>query len=407
VVYFLEAPDPLFAAGLFQRAAFAQEPVPAMNIDELLRAACDLKASDLHLKAGSTPHVRIDGELRALADCPRVSAEETMRLAAAMMTERQQLKFEEANQLDLAYGVAGLGRFRANVFQQRGSVAIAMRVIPTQLYSFEQLHLPAVTERLADERRGLVLVTGTTGSGKSTTLASMIHRVNCTRPAHIITIEDPIEFLHRDQEGFVDQREVGVDTPDFRLALRAALRQDPDVILLGEMRDAETIQTALVAAETGHAVFSSLHTLDATESIQRIVAAFPPRDQQQIRLQLASTLRGVVSLRLMRRKEGGGRVPAVEIMIATDYIRDCIANPDKTRLISQAIAAGASQYGMQTFDQSIFALYSEGLISIEDALEQASKPDDFKLRIAGISSDSVRIGDEPESIFGGSRVGQR
>ncbi|HEV2379275.1 MAG TPA: type IV pilus twitching motility protein PilT [Terriglobia bacterium] len=378
-----------------------------MNIDELLRAACDLKASDLHLKAGSTPHVRIDGELRALADCPRVSPEETMRFAAAMMTERQQLKFEEANQLDLAYGVAGLGRFRANVFQQRGSVAIAMRVIPTQVYSFEQLHLPPVTGRLADERRGLVLVTGTTGSGKSTTLASMIHRVNCSRPAHIITIEDPIEFLHRDQEGFIDQREVGVDTPDFRLALRAALRQDPDVILLGEMRDTETIQTALVAAETGHAVFSSLHTLDATESIQRIVAAFPPRDQQQIRLQLASTLRGVVSLRLMRRKEGGGRVPAVEIMIATDYIRDCIANPDKTRLISQAIAAGASQYGMQTFDQSIFALYSEGLISIEDALEQASKPDDFKLRIAGISSDSVRIGDEPESIFGGSRIDGR
>jgi twitching motility protein PilT len=407
VVHFPEAPDPLFAAGPLQRAAFAPEPVPAMNIDELLRAACDLKASDLHLKAGSTPHVRIDGELQALADCPRVSPEETMRFAAAMMTERQQLKFEEANQLDLAYGVAGLGRFRANVFQQRGSVAIAMRVIPTQLYSFEQLHLPPVTGRLADERRGLVLVTGTTGSGKSTTLASMIHRVNCTRPAHIITIEDPIEFLHRDQEGFIDQREVGVDTPDFRLALRAALRQDPDVILLGEMRDTETIQTALVAAETGHAVFSSLHTLDATESIQRIVAAFPPRDQQQIRLQLASTLRGVVSLRLMRRKEGGGRVPAVEIMVTTDYIRDCIANPDKTRLISQAIASGASQYGMQTFDQSIFALYSEGLISIEDALEQASKPDDFKLRIAGISSDPGRIGDEPESVFGGSRIGRR
>lgn len=378
-----------------------------MSIDELLRAAWDLKASDLHLKAGSTPHVRIDGELQALADCPRVSAEETMRFAAAMMTERQRLKFEEANQLDLAYGVAGLGRFRANVFQQRGSVAIAMRVIPSQLYSFEQLHLPPVTERLADERRGLVLVTGTTGSGKSTTLASMIHRVNCTRPAHIITIEDPIEFLHRDQAGFIDQREVGVDTPDFRLALRAALRQDPDVILLGEMRDTETIQTALVAAETGHVVFSSLHTLDATESIQRIVAAFPPRDQQQIRLQLASTLRGVVSLRLMRRKEGGGRVPAVEIMVTTDYIRDCIANPDKTRLISQAIAAGASQYGMQTFDQSIFALYSEGLISIEDALEQASKPDDFKLRVSGITSDSARIGDEPESVFGGSRIGRR
>ena len=378
-----------------------------MSIDELLRAAWNLKASDLHLKAGSTPHVRIDGELQALAGCPRISAEETTLFAAAMMTERQRLKFEEANQLDLAYGVAGLARFRANVFQQRGSVAIAMRVIPTVIHSFDDLHLPPVVERLADERRGLVLVTGTTGSGKSTTLATMIDQVNATRPAHIITIEDPIEFLHRDQRGFIDQREVGVDTPDFSMALRAALRQDPDVILLGEMRDSETIQTALVAAETGHAVFSTLHTLDATESIQRIVAAFPPRDQQQIRLQLASTLRGVVSLRLMRRKEGGGRVPAVEIMVATDYIRDCIANPDKTRLISQAIAAGASQYGMQTFDQSIFALYSEGLISIEDALEQASKPDDFKLRVSGISSDSGRIGNEPESIFGGSRIGRR
>lgn len=378
-----------------------------MSIDELLRAACDLKASDLHLKVGSTPHVRIDGELQAIAGWPRTSPEDAALFAAAMMSERQRLKFEETNQIDVAYGVAGLGRFRANVFRQRGSIAIAMRVVPTLVHSFEELHLPPAIERLADERRGLVLVTGTTGSGKSTTLASMIHRVNSTRAAHIITIEDPIEFLHRDQAGFIDQREVGVDTPDFSLALRAALRQDPDVILLGEMRDTETIQTALVAAETGHVVFSSLHTLDATESIQRIVAAFSPRDQQQIRLQLASTLRGVVSLRLMKKKEGSGRVPAVEIMVATDYIRDCIANPEKTRLISQAIAAGGSQYGMQTFDQSIFDLYSEGLISLEDALAQASRPDDFKLRIAGISTDSGRMGDEPENVFGGSRVGRR
>ena len=379
-----------------------------MSIDELLRAACDLKASDLHLKVGNAPHVRVDGGLRPLPGYSRISVDEIAQFAdSMMMTERQRARFEDANQLDLAYGVVGLGRFRANIFRQRGSIAIALRVVPNVIYSFEQLGLPRVVERIADERRGLVLVTGTTGSGKSTTLASMIHRVNSTRPAHIITIEDPIEFLHRDQTAFIDQREIGVDTPDFGTALRAALRQDPDVILLGEMRDAETIHTALVAAETGHAVFSTLHTMDATESIQRIIAAFPPGDQQQIRLQLASTLRGVVSLRLMRRKEGGGRVPAVEVLVATDYIRDCIVNPEKTRMISQAIAAGTSQYGMQTFDQSLFDLYSQGLINVEDALLQASKGDDFKLRIAGIDGRSSQMGEDTETALGVGPLGRR
>ena len=377
-----------------------------MSIDDLLRAACELKASDLHLKVGTAPHVRVDGELRPLPNSSRTSLDQMNEFAAAVMNERQRTRLEQSGQVDLAYGVAGVGRFRVNVFQQRGSTAMAMRVVPNLIQSFEELRLPHVVERLADERRGLMLVTGTTGSGKSTTLATMIHRVNITRPAHIITIEDPIEFLHRDQTGFIDQREVGVDTPDFGTALRAVLRQDPDVILLGEMRDAETIHTALVAAETGHAVFSTLHTLDATESIQRIVAAFPPRDQQQIRLQLAATLRGVISLRLLKRKEGG-RVPAVEIMVVTEYIRDCIANPEKTRLIAQAIASGSSLYGMQTFDQSLFGLLSEGLITLEDALSQASKPDDFKLRISGIDNEASAIGKEPESVFGGNPLGRR
>ena len=344
--------------------------------------------------------------MQPLPNCPRTSVDQMKEFTAAVTNERQRPHLEQSGQVDLAYGLAGVGRFRANVFQQRGSTAMAMRVVPNLIQSFEELRLPHVVERLADERRGLVLVTGTTGSGKSTTLATMIHRVNTTRPAHIITIEDPIEFLHRDQLSFIDQREVGLDTPDFSTALRAVLRQDPDVILLGEMRDTETIQTALVAAETGHAVFSTLHTLDATESIQRIVAAFPPRDQQQIRLQLAATLRGVISLRLMKKKEGG-RVPAVEIMVVTEYIRDCIANPEKTRLISQAIVSGSSLYGTQTFDQSLFGLYSEGLITLEDALSQASRPDDFKLRISGIDNEGAAIGKEPERVFEGNPLGRR
>jgi len=363
-----------------------------MNIDDLLRLAIESKASDLHLKVGNHPYLRIDGHLAALSDKPRVSPEDMLSMAFSMMTNRQKQKFKETAELDMAYGVAGLGRFRVNIFQQRGNVGMVLRVIPTKILGIEDLHLPKVIEKICEEQRGLVLVTGTTGSGKSTTLAAMIDRINSSRPDHIITIEDPIEFLHRDKKGFVNQREVEVDTANFATALRAALRQDPDVILVGEMRDLETIGTALLAAETGHMVFSTLHTLDATETIQRIIAVFPPPEQKQIRLQLASTLKAVISQRLVRRSDGKGRVPACEVLIATAYVRDCIINPDKTRLIHDAIAAGTSQYGMQTFDQSLYELYSTKLITYEEALLRASNVDEFKLRVQGIRStaDSAR-----------------
>jgi twitching motility protein PilT len=296
-----------------------------------------------------------------------------------------------------------LGRFRVNVFQQRGNVGAVLRVVPTKIRSLDELYLPKVVEKICDEQRGLVLVTGVTGCGKSTSLAAVIDRINSARGEHIITIEDPIEFLHRDKKGFVNQREVEVDTPSFAAGLRASLRQDPDVILVGEMRDLETIATALHAAETGHLVFSTLHTLDAVETINRIISVFPPPEQKQVRMQLAATLRAVISQRLVRRADNSGRVPAVEVMIATAYIRECIIVPEKTRLIREAIAVGTSQYGMQTFDQSLYDLYQHGLISYETALENASNVDDFKLRVQGISSSSDSARDEMQSAgFAGS-----
>ena len=364
----------------------------ATSIDDLLRRAVESRASDLHLKVGNHPYLRVDGLLNAVTEVPRITPEEMLSMAFSMMTNRQKQKFKETAELDMAYGVAGLGRFRVNVFQQRGNVGMVLRVIPTKIRTLEELELPRVLATVCEEQRGLVLCTGTTGSGKSTTLAAMIDRINSLRPEHIITIEDPIEYLHRDKKGFINQREVEVDTSSFSTALRAALRQDPDVILVGEMRDLETISTALLAAETGHLVLSTLHTLDATETIQRIIAVFPPPEQKQIRLQLASTLKAVVSQRLVRKGDGSGRVPACEVMIATGYIRDCIMNPDKTRMIRDAIAAGTSQYGMQTFDQSLFDLYSRNLITLEEALMRASNPDDFRLRVQGVrsSADSAR-----------------
>jgi twitching motility protein PilT len=380
----------------------------AISIDDLLRRAVESKASDLHLKVGNHPYLRIDGVLHGLNDVARVTPEEMLSMAFSMMTNRQKQKFKETAELDMAYGVAGLGRFRVNVFQQRGNVGMVLRVIPTKIRTIEELELPRVIERICEEQRGMVLVTGTTGSGKSTTLAAMIDRINSTRPEHVITIEDPIEYLHRDKKGFINQREVEVDTSSFSTALRAGLRQDPDVILVGEMRDLETISTALLAAETGHLVLSTLHTLDATETIQRIIAVFPPPEQKQIRLQLATTLRAVISQRLVRRSDGVGRVPAVEVLISTAYIRDCIINPDKTRLIHDAIAAGTSQYGMQTFDQSLYDLYSRNLITYEEALIRATNPDEFKLRIQGVRSaaDAARE-DMERSISEFERLGQR
>jgi len=368
----------------------------AISIDDLLRRAVEQRSSDLHLKVGNHPYLRVDGLLNAITDVPRITPEEMLSMAFSMMTNRQKQKFKETAELDMAYGVAGLGRFRVNVFQQRGNVGMVLRVIPTKIRTLEELELPRVLATVCEEQRGLVLCTGTTGSGKSTTLAAMIDRINSLRPEHIITIEDPIEYLHRDKKGFINQREVEVDTSSFSTALRAALRQDPDVILVGEMRDLETISTALLAAETGHLVLSTLHTLDATETIQRIIAVFPPPEQKQIRLQLASTLKAVVSQRLVRKSDGSGRVPACEVMIATGYIRDCIMNPDKTRMIRDAIAAGTSQYGMQTFDQSLFDLYSRNLISLEEALMRASNPDDFRLRVQGIRSSADAAREEME-----------
>ncbi|MBC7910565.1 MAG: PilT/PilU family type 4a pilus ATPase, partial [Pyrinomonadaceae bacterium] len=286
----------------------------SQRIDDLLRIACSFGASDLHIKVGNFPFMRIGGELRPIVDSTRLTQEDTLDMAFSMMSNRQKQRFKEVCEVDIGYGVSGLGRFRANIFQQRGTVGIVMRVIPDQMRGMTDLMLPPVIERISEEQRGLILVTGTTGSGKSTTLAAMIDRINSNRSGHIVTIEDPIEFLHRDKRSFVTQREVDVDTRSFAEALRGALRQDPDIILVGEMRDHETIETALTAAETGHLVLSTLHTLDATETIMRIVSSFPPHLQKSVRIQLAGILRAVVSMRLIRSADGEGRVPAAEIM---------------------------------------------------------------------------------------------
>jgi len=378
-----------------------------VKIDDLLRTATRAGASDLHCKVGSHPFMRIGGELRPMIDAPRLTPGDTLDMAFSMMSNRQKQRFKEVNEADIAYGVSGLGRYRANVFQQRGTVGMVLRVIPDKVRGITELGLPPVVERIADEQRGLILVTGTTGSGKSTTLASIIDHINTTRGGHVITIEDPIEFLHRDKKSFVTQREVDVDTRSFAEALRGALRQDPDVILVGEMRDHETIETALTAAETGHLVLSTLHTLDATESVRRIVTSFSPHLQKGVRLQLAGILRGVISQRLVRSSAGEGRVPAVEVMISTALIRDCITNEEKTSLIHDAIAAGTSQYGMQTFDQSLFNLYQSGLITFEEALRGASNPDEFRLRVAGIRSASDQAKEDMERVTTVSKPHQR
>jgi twitching motility protein PilT len=358
----------------------------ALKIDDLLRVACSHNASDLHLKVGAFPVMRIGGELHPVENAPRLKPEDTLDMAFSMMSNRQKQRFKEVSEVDIGYGVSGLGRFRANIFQQRGTVSVVLRVIPDATKSASQLGLPPVIEKIAEERRGLILVTGATGSGKSTTLAAMIDIINSTRSGHIVTIEDPIEFLHRDKQSFVTQREVDVDTRSFAEALRGALRQDPDVILVGEMRDHETIETALTAAETGHLVLSTLHTLDATETITRIVSSFPAHQQKSVRIQLAGILKAVISMRLVRAAKGAGRVPAIEVLVSTAFIRDHIINEEKTYLIREAIAAGTSQYGMLTFDQSLFHLLQAGLITQEEALHNATNPDEFKMRVSGIYS---------------------
>ncbi|HEV7376236.1 MAG TPA: type IV pilus twitching motility protein PilT [Pyrinomonadaceae bacterium] len=370
----------------------------SVKIDDLLRFATNHGASDLHLKAGAFPYMRVGGELRPVVDTQPLTQEDTLDMAFLMMSNRQKQRFKEVSEVDIAYGLSGVGRFRANIFQQRGTVGIVLRVIPDSTRSTSSLGLPPVIDKIADEQRGLILVTGATGSGKSTTLAAMIDRINATRSGHIVTIEDPIEFLHRDKRSFVTQREVDVDTRSFAEALRGALRQDPDVILVGEMRDLETIETALTAAETGHLVLSTLHTLDATETITRVVSSFPSHQQKSVRLQLAGILKAVISMRLVRAAKGRGRVPAIEVMISTGLIRDYIINEEKTYLIREAIAAGTSQYGMQTFDQSLFHLQQSGLITLEEALRNASNADEFLMRASGIQSSTERAKEEMERI---------
>ena len=360
----------------------------SLNIDELLKAVVAKKASDLHLKVGNNPIVRVDGHLEPLDPNLKLSQEDVVSIAFSIMNNQQKQRFKERFEIDLAYSAPGLGRFRVNVYQQRGTVNLVFRAVPTKILTIQELHLPAVIEKMAAETRGMILVTGTTGSGKSTTLASIIDEINRTRTENVITIEDPIEFLHRDRKCLVSQREIGADTESFSVALRSALRQDPDVILVGEMRDFETISTALVAAETGHLVLSTLHTVDATETVNRIISVFPPYQQKQIRLQLAGILKGVISQRLVPRADGQGRVPAVEVMVATQTIKESIIDPEKTRRIHDVIAAGTSQYGMQTFDQSLAALCREKLVSQEEAMRWCSNPDDFALKMSGVQSTS-------------------
>ncbi|MBI4887475.1 MAG: type IV pilus twitching motility protein PilT [Acidobacteria bacterium] len=365
-----------------------------MNVNDLLKVAVERGASDLHLKAGSYPMIRVRGDLAPVSQDKRLDDDDMRAIIAAVLPPALQEKFKESHEVDLAYSVAGLGRFRCNAFRQRGTIGMTLRVIPIRVLTIPELTLPPVLKKISHEERGLVLVTGTTGSGKSTTLAAMVDEINANRTVNVMTIEDPIEYLHRDKRSIVCQREVGIDTDSFAHALRSALRQDPDVILVGEMRDHETIETALLAAETGHLVFSTLHTLDATETINRIVSVFPPHQQQQVRLQLASVLKAVVSQRLIPKADGKGRVPAVEVMIVTPLIRDCIIDKEKTHLIRGAIAQGTSQYGMQSFDQSIYWLYEQKLVSRDEALRWASNADEFKLRLQGITTTSDLARDE-------------
>ncbi len=357
-----------------------------MELNEILTFAEKAGASDVHLKVGLPPLFRIDGSLFPLRDVERLTPEDTYRMSHSIMTAEQQQEFARTHDADFAHAIRGHGRFRVNVFMQRQFIGMVLRTIPATVPHISKLHLPKVVEKIALERRGLILVTGTTGSGKSTTMAAMIDYINTQRSAHIMTIEDPIEFVFRDKRSLINQREVGVDTASFAQGLRAALRQDPDVILVGEMRDPDTIQTALTAAETGHLVISTLHTLDASETVNRIVMSFPPHQQQQIRLLLASVLTAVISQRLVPRADKKGRVPAMEIMRNTGRVSELIEDPARTRELHDAIARGQMEYEMQTFDQSLYDLVKQKLVTVEEAMHQSSNPDDFALRLSGISS---------------------
>jgi len=357
-----------------------------VELQDLLEECAKRKASDLHLKAGSRPILRIHGHLEVQDDLAPVSHEFVRRTAMTLLGEQRFGMLMEGREMDVGYLLPGLGRFRVNMFLSQGEVRGVFRHVPQRIPAFQELHMPKVLDRLCMERRGLILVTGITGSGKSTTLAAVVDFVNKNRNDHILTIEDPIEFVHEDNKCVISQREIGQDSVSFATALRAALREDPDIILVGEMRDAETMEVALHAAETGHLVLSTLHTLNATETINRIISTFPPHQEDQIRDQLASVMQGIVSQRLVVRADGKGRVPAVEVMVGTGLIRDSIRSAEKTTNIPTVIAAGQAQYGMQTFDQSLLQLHREELITYETARDAATNPDDFDLKVKGILS---------------------
>jgi len=363
----------------------------AFDLQRALHAVVEQGGSDLHLKVPSRPLVRVRGELTPIEDTDPLSPADTERVLREMLTASERLaEFARDGEIDFSYTVRGLARFRVNAFRQRGSISIACRVVPFDIRSAAELGLPEVVTRLADEVRGIILVTGTTGSGKSTTLAAMIDHINRAYPRNIVTIEDPIEYLHRDQRSVVHQREIGFDTTSFGQALRRVLRQDPDVILIGEMRDEETVGTALSAAETGHLVLSTLHTIDAVETVNRIIDFFPPHHHQQVRAMLAGSLRGVISQRLVPTVDGVGRAPACEVLTMTGRVRDLISNPEETAKLSEVIAEG-SYYGMQTFDQALLFLYQDGRISMDEALKAATHPHDFKLLVAAEGQRSTSV----------------
>lgn len=368
-----------------------------MTLKQMLEQMLSAKASDLHIRIGVKPTVRIDGMLRPITD-ELLTPQEMEEIMSQILSEEQKKRFLQKNEMDLALSVSKMGRFRINFYRQRGTAGVAIRAVNTVIPSFEELNLPSVLRALADHRRGMIILTGTTGSGKSTTLAAMIDHINSTRAENILTIEDPIEYVHRNKKSIVCQREVGADTESFGIALRHALRQDPDVILVGEIRDLETMSIALTAADTGHLVLTTLHTLNAVETVNRIITFFPPHQHQQIRLLLAATLKAVICQRLLPRSDGPGRVPAVEVLVNTGLVGEYIVDPLKTPLIPELIESGAIQYGMQSFDQSIMDLYKKGMITYEEALLQATNPSDFELRVKGITGASDRGWHEFEKV---------
>ena len=382
-------------------------------LDRVLQAARQLGASDVHLKVGLPPIFRVKGDLRTVANVPPLTKEAVEEFGQSMMNTRQRELFEKNWDVDLAYATADGFRYRVNILQQRGFMGVVMRLIPPNVPPFERLNLPHKVLELADEERGLLLVTGITGSGKSTTLAAMVDYINTSRAAHIVTIEDPIEYAFKDRRSVINQREVGFDTTSFARALRASLRQDPDVILVGEMRDLETTEIALTAAETGHLVLSTLHTVDAVETINRIVSIYPPHQQTQARLQLCSVLKGVISQRLVARADGMGMVPAVEILVSTARVRELIADVKRTREIHEAIATGRDPYGMVSFDQSLTELVKNRFVTYEDAISASTNPDDFALFFRGVSKGgqvgqdfNVSTASQPGSVGGTMPPGQ-